>query len=401
VGSLAECSESRTGGRRAAIWLAILLPFLMFGCAPSTPTPHVVIAREVFLKQEQGCVRSLSITSTKDGGLILTGLSTPVGQSRGEACATRINAQGEIQWRYDEPHDDSFGEPYRTQSHFGGAVVLSDNSVVICGGKDTSEGELGLIVRISVHGEVLSKETLTPKGGASLHLSRFDRCVPWQDGAALLGWVPRAPRADGWLVKLDGTGRMVWEMVGQDYGAEDALELADHSLVMGHAGQEPLLLVRVSPDGVVQSERLLPCTATKVPCGYFNLFHHVTPSPDIRLVSFQWPQATIYHLDAALNDLEPPVQSRAMQTSRAFELGDGAVYFGGYSAASIAYVARTGELSGIYTWQPTWDQNHLQIVEESINVNDAAATSDTDFVSVRERAGPHIFGTYVDWISIQ
>jgi len=376
-----------------SIWL-LALSSTMLGCSPSVPTPHVIIEHEVFLKWDQGCAGgavSQSLTPTKDEGVILAG-------QRREACATRINAQGEIVWRYDEPHDDSLGDPH-WQSLFGGAVMLADDSVILCGMKHTSDGVLGLIVRIGAHGEVLSKEMLAPTGGAPMHQSRFDKCVPWEGGAALLGSIPRAPKADRWLVKVDALGRKVWEMSGQDYGGADALELADHSLVMGDANVGTTQLVRVNPDGGLQRKRIMPCTSEYPGCR-FNLFHHVKPTADLRLVLIDRPHATIYHLDGALNDLEPPIKSRAALTNRAFELGDGAVYFGGESGAFIAFVAQTGQVSTIYAWRPTWDQRHLQVIEESLSISDASAISNTEFVSVRDWVAPNP-GLYVDWLSIR
>lgn len=394
---LARFCERWSGARGFATWPLILLP-AMPGCSPSVRTPHVSIEHEVFLEKGQGCGEQ-GITLTRDGGLILAGKVF-------EACATRVTAQGEILWRYVEPHDPTLGKRDLSPSSFGGAVLLADDSVVLCGGKYTSEGQLGLVVRISARGEVLDRETLTPKGGAPMG-SRFDKCVPWEGGAALLGSVPRKPRADGWLVKLDGVGRKVWEAVGQDYLGDDALELADHSLVMGAALVGPLQLVRVSPDGGLQRKRIMPCASVYPGC-FFTLFHHVKPSPDLRLVSIDRPHATIYHLDGALNDLDPPVRERpSMLTNRAFQLGDGGgalfgatLYLGGRSDATVGYVARTGQLSRIYEWQPTWSQNHLEIIEESITVNDAAAVSDAEFVAVRDWAAQSP-RTYLDWISIR
>lgn len=394
--------------RPTAIGISICLATLLTGigsCSDPTPARHVRIAREVLLEQGRGGLPAV-ITATKDGGFVVAG-------DAGAAWATRVSAQGAVLWRYLDTGDENRGGP--SQSSFSGAVMLADDSVVLCGSKYLSDRQVGLLVHINAQGEVLNTEYVSAKGEQPRRLNSFHRCLRWGDGVAVLGFVPGgAPRADGWLMKLNAAGRREWEMVGQDYASKDAIEMADHSLVLAindtqeHAGhyETSTQLVRVDREGRVQGKRDVACGGY---CSHFTLFRPVAPTARIGFESLDWPNATMHSLDLTLKDLHPPVHSRAMATNRGYELPDGTVLlFGsvganGASAASIGQLDAAGRFSVIHVFQPTWSENRRQINEESIAVDDAVATSATEFGLVRawSAAKREHVGIYVDWVSIQ
>jgi hypothetical protein len=373
-----------------------LAMFLLASACGSQQAHHVKVVREVFIEQGKGGTPSV-ITPTKDGGYVIAG-------DAGAAWATRVNAQGTVIWRYMDSRDETRGGP--SQSQFAGAVMLADDSVVLCGHKYLAKGEVGLLVRLSATGAVLNNDYISASE-ETMNLSGFTDCLKWGDGVAVLGFVPREPKADGWLIKLDGNGKREWEVFGQDYLGH-VIAMADHSLVLAREEilRAPIQLTRIDGVGHVLAKGSIPCEGL---CGYFTLLRTPAPSSEFKLAILNWPHAVLHSLDLSLKDVKPPITTQGMATNCGYGLTDGtALLFGqvekqGAGSASIGQVNSAGKFSLIHVFEPLWSKDHRQIEEESIAINDAVATSTTEFVTVRSWAAgkrDHV-GIYLDWISIE
>jgi hypothetical protein len=383
-------------------WITATL-FVIMGCTSPTWAQSIIIEREVMLEKGNDVTPS-AIISTSDGGFVITGLSN--GQTA--AWATRVNAQGEVLWRYlDTRIENPRG---RSQSVFKGAVMLPDDSVLLCGSKILSTGQVGLLTRIDASGSVKEQKNLYPKADEKLHWARFDRCIPWSDGIALVGTVAGEPKAVGWLIKLDARGQQQWEIIGPDFIADDAIETSDHSLILASAdiGTFKVALVRVDSLGHAKARRIIAC---KSACGKFVLFHHSPLTPPPRTFAFATVEqhtTALYELDLNINDIRPVKNIDSIVPKRGYKLADGSLVTfgstetGGVYNASIGLVGAKGGLT-VYNFPPIWSANGLQIDEESVAVEDAIPLSEQKFVAVHDWMANkrEKIGFFMDWVSFK
>jgi hypothetical protein len=375
-------------------------------------SPKATLTKQIFLEQHDESVANATagvpraIAPLPGGDAVLAGSTL-------SAWASRIRADGTVAWRYVDPRDDSFSRPNQSQSEFTGAVGLSDGSVVLCGGRDSVEGQQGLLLRIGPTGEIVSRELVSPGIGAPSRLGSFVRCMPWSDGIVVMGVVPQSPYALGWIIRLGPKGQHLWGKVGQDQFGSNVITLADQTLVLGLSMTHPPVppdikstfsveLKAMNLDGVVTHRRSFPCVGV---CGYLTLFQNVGNSTDFNVEVLDPPEATkIYHLGADLADREPAVRSDLIIAKKAYRLNTGAllVFGAGSYAATVSTIDARGNRHSLYVFQPVWDKLHRSITEESINFDDVAAISATEFLSVRSWNAPlEHRGVYVDWFQIE
>jgi hypothetical protein len=375
-------------------------------------SPKATLTKQIFLEQHDESVANATagvpraIAPLPGGDVVLAGSTL-------SAWASRIRADGTVAWRYIDPRDDSFSRPNQSQSTFTGAVGLSDGSLVLCGSRDSAEGQQGLLLRIGPTGDIVSRELVSPGTGAPFGQSGFATCMPWSDGIVVMGVVPQSPSALGWMIRLGPTGQHLWEKVGQDQLSSNAITLADQTIVLGDSVTHPPVppdikstfsveLKAMNLDGVVTHRRSFPCVGA---CGYLTLFQNLGNNTDFNLEVLDPPNATkIYHLGADLADREPPVRSDLIVAKRAYRLKTGTllVFGAGSNAATVASIDARGNPHSLYASQPVWDNLHRSITEESINFDDVAAISATEFLSVRSWNAPREHrGVYVEWFQIE
>ena len=376
--------------------------FVIMGCSSPTWSQSINIDREVMLEKGNDITPS-AIVSTSDGGFIITGLSS--GQTA--AWATRVNAQGEVLWRYLDTRIENHRT--RSQSVFTGAVMLPDNSVLLCGSKILATGQVGFLTRIDASGSVKDQRNLYPKGDEKLNWVRFDRCIPWSDGIALVGTVAGEPKAVGWLIKLDAHGELQWEMTGPEFIADDAIETSDRSLILASTdiGTFKVALVRVDSLGHAKARRVIAC---KNACGAFVLFHTpLTPPPaTLAFATVEWPTTTLYELDLNFNDIKPVKSIDSILPKRGYKLADGSLVTFGNTKIGNAYNASIGLVDAkggltVHRFQPIWSANGHQIDEESIAVEDAVPLSERKFVAVHDWMANkrEKIGFFMDWVSFK
>lgn len=188
--------------------------FLGFGGS----SDHIKVTKEVHLEKGVGIFPS-SIIHTKEGGYVVVG---NIGTSL--AWATRVDAKGTMQWRYQLTPGAFRG------STFEGAVTLSDDSTLLCGWKgvphptDLMPGGkdiVGVLTHIDKAGAVLSDLVVRPKEPGEFAINYLKGCLPWKDGFAVYGDTsrfsgdphhpPRKWELFQWILALDAAGNVKWE----------------------------------------------------------------------------------------------------------------------------------------------------------------------------------------------
>jgi hypothetical protein len=108
----------------------------------------------------------------------------------------------------------------KNSQQFYGAAELRNGTTLLCGLKRGIEnGKLvAFLVRIGADGKLIDERILQPAhdgmpiGGI--------RCLPSQDGVAVLSWLAVVPRGIGWFMRLDADGNVLWEKFGDQFGLE-------------------------------------------------------------------------------------------------------------------------------------------------------------------------------------
>ncbi len=146
----------------------------------------------------------LGMTALAGGGFVAVGETGSGGAGRQDALVIRIGPRGDVLWR----------------RVLGGAandwvrsvVALGDGGVVLAGvtASKGAGGEDAWIVRLDAAGGVVWEQTL---GGAGD--DRANAVVALADGGFVFAGFTASGaggRNDGWIVRLDGSGKLRWEM---------------------------------------------------------------------------------------------------------------------------------------------------------------------------------------------
>jgi hypothetical protein len=354
----------------------------------------ITIEREVLLAKGTGGDPQLIIRTPDDGFVV-------AGAANGLAWAARVDADGVVKWEYRDTVDvgPAIREPGST---FQGAIVLADNSVLLCGNKGIEKAQVGLVVRIDTAGKRVDRQYLRPNNDAKYFFTNLKKCLPWDNGFAILGDSDAGVQGGGytgWLVKLDKDGKQMWEKTGRDYAARDVLETSNHDLVLAMLTGDSTLsmkLVRIGPSGGVLEQRVIP----KSP--FFFFVTSVVPRDSIMLATLDWPTTTLYTLSLAFRDVLPPKRIETIALDRAYELPDHSLAMFGrvevsnnVTAAVIGRVSVRGKLGSVHIFEP-----HI----ESFTVKDAVPLKTPgEFVSVRgsPQNNSRRQGILMSWVTVK
>ena len=331
----------------------------------------ISMEREVLLARGTGGTPNVIIRAP-DGALIVAG-------STGAAWAARVTGRGVLEWEYRDNRDERLGGP--SQSQFNGAVVLGDDSTLLCGFKNLSKARVGLVTRIDKHGQLIDQRLIRPNGDQKYGFTTITQCLRWGDGIALIGRSDSLEGGNtGWLVKLDRLGNQEWEKVGPEVGGGDAIETAERDLLITIQVGQPLgvKLVRIAPNGEVVTTRVVPCTA-------YVLFRHAGQGETVSIAAMDWPNVTLLTLNQNLSDVAAEKVIESILTKRGYLLEDGSLMLfgsvqqgGDAFTAAISRVDTRGQRRSRYVFRPYF---------ESDSVRDAVPLSSNEFVAVR---GDHL-----------
>lgn len=195
--------------RRAVIALVGLL-MNATACDSADRAKHIEVTRDVMIEAGVS-VTPHSITRAPDGGYVITGAI-----AENHAWATRLSPALGVMWRVEEP-ERSIGAA-RDTSSYDAAVVLPDDSVLLCGVTQVGPRGItgvGLLTRIGVAGQVLERRELPLPENYTLNANA--KCVGTGDGALMIGIGVTGRGANEpleyrtWIFALDQKGIFKWQ----------------------------------------------------------------------------------------------------------------------------------------------------------------------------------------------
>ncbi len=354
--------DRRSARFLSAVFLGLTLSSLV-SCT-SAASRHIHIVRSVFLERGVS-VLPHALVQTKEGGYVIAGTS-------GGPWATRVSAQGTVQWRYRLPFNPSRRGQMFVDSRYTAAVTLPDDSTLLCGfgdfGTQAHPNLRGILTHLSPHGRVLSTQTLYPNNDHRYALNYLYRCVRWGRGVAVLGYtsyvwghsIPRHDQSYFWLLKLDSQGGIQWEKLfssasGIPAPSDMRMEvLANHDLVMT-TGSTKITLI--APDGTVRAQRTIPFAMVVPSTGDQRAVHviaggkHITPA---------WLTLGEHLQDTQVAPLsaEP---AEIIPYKKAYRLPDGALAlfgdttprkYGGMGISSVAWISPNFGHKQVFTFKP-------------------------------------------------
>ena len=189
-----------------------------------------------------------------DGGYILAGRTNSFGEGQYDAWLLKLNGGGEIAWQktYGGVYNDLFS--FIRQTTDGGYIVAGETDPSGLGSPDV------WLVKLGVSGDVIWQKTY---GGSGFDDVNF----AWEtsDGGYVVGGYTDsfdATSGDLWLIKVDGSGNVVWQKT-YDGGAkfDDPMsysQTTDGGYIMAGrtysvgAGGSDVWVVKLSENGAVE-----------------------------------------------------------------------------------------------------------------------------------------------------
>ena len=138
---------------------------------------HIKILKEVLYERGISAIPN-AMSRAPNGDLVIAGFIS------GKGWATRIGVNGQVLWRYIRSQNEP---PRSVKSRIAGAVLLKDESVLLCGTIDVGKRPFAQVTRLSKQGTLLSEESLDSPEDKSVILSDLRHCVAYRDGAAAIG----------------------------------------------------------------------------------------------------------------------------------------------------------------------------------------------------------------------
>jgi len=375
---------------RTVATLVLASQLVLIGTACSqAPGERIRVIREVTLSRHH--VSPYAIIRTPDGGYVVTG-STGVPDSHG--WATRLDSSGKQLWEYFAgPPDDMTPNVNRID----GAVALSEDRTLLCGVEGAPrENSPARLVLLDAHGAVSEVRDLFPEGDKVKYNVWSAKCLRWGDGIAVLASASGIGKGDGWLLKLDRTGSVVWERFPLLGRARDVLEGQDHSLLVlssDEVSANNSRLDRLDTEGNVLLTRKFRGQACFVrPLSPADSTIRITTDEEPDGPSKLW-QVEDSYLDGSFKDVEKPITLARFEPTTGYELADHSlvIFGGGFGGGWVAAVIR------IYKNSAT-DEIPLGPLHQSGWVSDATPTSPGEFATVRHTLD---FRPILAWISIE
>jgi hypothetical protein len=139
-----------------------------------------------------------SLQQTRDGGYIVAGSASHTGYARVDGWLLKLNQEGDVQWSktYGGLADDGF---YMAKQTVDGGYVAAGNTASV-----SSHVFNGWILKLDSFGNVVWQEAFV---GEDIH--SVDQTP--DGGFIVAGTVGVDNRAEAWVFKLDPEGKMVWQ----------------------------------------------------------------------------------------------------------------------------------------------------------------------------------------------
>ena len=381
----------------AAMFIVLVLAaiiYLPLGIIPKDLT----LVREVFIERGN-TPEAKAIVRAHDGGYIIAG------SFRGnEAWATKIDADGNVKWRYTASDPNKM--PFNSSTTYRAVAVMPDDSVFLCGLIDRSRNEhigQGLISVLDKDGRLIGEQLLMPQGDTKFSSADFRECAPYKDGALVVGTTmhsiknalvdqnhPYPTRGEKryWIIFFDSQGKKIWEKFApmpEGIGTNSALQIAKDQSILFSMETFGTDVLRLSPQGDVLAHREFP--------NRLRLVRSAEPDDTIQLVSeyLGSPSLELLTLDSNLQETNRITRSHGDgHVFEAYRLPDQSlVLFGSKDIDNSAAFAQVMKFS-----PSLWHERKLQLshkVSSSLWITAATPLYETpgQFVSVRLVVDPN------------
>jgi nucleoside diphosphate kinase len=237
----------------------MLLAALLFGSVTNAGE-KIQIDRSLVLRagspSNQFPPGAYQILRADDGDYIVSGA---VNISDTEAWATRLDSNGHSRWQFIDGPADAWKTEASNLNRFNGAIVLPDNSTLLCGTRHLANHKsAALLVYISVEGKLIKEIQLVPKGFEQASLGS---CFKWGDGFGLLGVASepspdtKNPKFAGWLCKLRFPGMIVWNKFDDNFQSSDVIETPEHDLLIMTSNSMGTKISKVDTEAILKTQR--------------------------------------------------------------------------------------------------------------------------------------------------
>jgi hypothetical protein len=317
-------------------------------CAAS----HIEIVRDVLF--ERGvAISPQAITSTPDGGFVIVGT---IGVA--QAWAIRIDSNMHVMWRQTLEHPDP--APGIGASVYTGAVVLHDNSVLLCGWLDTGLHKklVGVLTRVGSRGEVIDQSQVIPMNDELFKSGYLLGCAASNDGIAVVG---NATRFEGigsptptmthylWYLEVDRSGVLMSQKVtpvGDNTDPKPQFSITTNGDVAVSVFKGNVLL---DHEGILKQWRV----------GNPNfILQNTTPQRMIQMIS-ESGKAAVTTLDSNFREVATTKGvPMGMFATRAYATPNGIAVFGyradqnGATTAAIGWLRSDLSANEVYTFDP-------------------------------------------------
>jgi hypothetical protein len=339
--------------------------------------------RDVAIEGLIGHATSLAVIP--GGGFIVAGYS----------WAVATDANGGVLWRYAD-RDAAATPKSNGQSEYHGVVPLSNGNLLLCGISQTPNGSAALLTILNSAGQLVEKRLIQPPGPGTYYATRFDRCLQWDDGIAVIGGTVRDGTPFDWLIKLDGNGGKQWDLFDYRLIGIDAVETVDHNLVMASTDvvTRSTTLVQVDPQGHVAS--------TMTFAGYpDNMVRSAVPTSTLKvLANIDRANTEVFTLNDKFAQIASPRPTNLKMTFNgcAWVLWDGSVaVFGNLFAQGGVYRSTVARIAA--RDRPDEARAFALPNPQSISasVYDAVPISEKTFVAARDLNGSLV----LSWVTFK
>jgi len=313
-----------------------------------------------------------AMAPTNDGGILLVG-ETASGNGNGDLWAGKVGASGEIEWQ------QALGGAEKER---GMAVTTLPDGTFLVAGDTASKGAGGpdgWLLRIDDSGQLLWDSTFGGEGADHVH-----QLAPLTDGGFLAAGATSTDSAGGWdlwVVRFDQNYEVVWS---QAYGGEEedwpllaveALPDGGFVLVGGTkskgAGDRDFWLIRLDENGGVMWDKTFGGAGQDTPYGIA-----VLSDGGFVVVGTLQQEATLLRTDDAGNVIWQRaygIDSTDVLYSL-YVMSDGGFLMGGYNtSATLSYVdgwlVRT-DSNGNLLWEQTYGTVYEQRFRDSLVLPD-------------------------------